>query len=297
HACGHDVHTSVQLGVASVLARMREDLPGTVKLVFQPAEEGPPPDEEGGASMMIEEGVLTDPSPEAIFALHSFPDLAAGEVGWRSGPTYASSDHFIVTIRGRQSHGAYPHQSVDPVVTAAQVVLALQTIRSRTLDPTAPGVVSVGIIRGGERNNIIPEAVRLEGTIRTYDEAVRENIKARIDEILDGVTAAAGADYELEIVPYAPPTVNDPELTERVRPALAEAVGPDNVVEVPAVMGAEDFAWYAREIPGFYFRLGTRPPGGESGGLHTPTFRADDGAVAVGMRAMTRVVLRYLGAG
>lgn len=294
HACGHDIHTSVQLGVASVLAGLQEDLPGTVKLVFQPAEEGPPPGEEGGASLMIEQGVLTDPAPEAIFALHSFPDLEVGQVGWRAGPTYASSDHFIVTLRGQQSHGAYPHQSVDPVVTAAQAVLALQTIRSRTLDPTAPGVVSVGIIRGGERSNIIPEEVRLEGTMRTYDEGVRETIKRRIDEILEGVTAAAGASYELEFIPYAPPTVNDPDLSARMRPALEAAVGADDVVDVDAVMGAEDFAWYAREIPGFYFRLGTRELGGETGGLHTPTFRAPDDAVAVGMRAMSRVVLDYL---
>ncbi|MDX1623531.1 MAG: amidohydrolase [Gemmatimonadota bacterium] len=294
HACGHDVHTSVALGVAVALAEVREALPGTVVFLFQPAEEGPPPGERGGASMMIAEGALEDPRPEAIFALHSFPDLQVGKLGWSSGPTFASSDHFIVTIEGKQAHGAWPHESVDPVVTAAQAILALQTIRSRTLDPTEPGVVSVGIVRGGERNNIIPESVRLEITIRTYDQAVRERIKERIREILDGVTGAAGASYEMEVIPYAPPTLNDAALAEMARESLVRTVGEEDVVEVEPVMGAEDFAHYAREIPGFYFRLGVEAPGKPSGGLHTPTFRADDSAVPVGVRAMARLVVDYL---
>ncbi|MBW3660188.1 MAG: amidohydrolase [Gemmatimonadetes bacterium] len=294
HACGHDVHTAVALGVASVLAPMRDSLPGTVKFLFQPAEEGPPPGEAGGASLMIEEGALEAPRPDAIFALHSFPDLPVGKVGWISGPTYASSDHFIATIRGRQSHGAYPHLSVDPVVTAAQAILALQTIRSRNLDPTEPGVVSIGIVRGGERMNIIPESIRLEGTIRTYDDSVRTSIKRRIDEILAGVTTAAGADYELEYHPYAPPTTNDPELSSFARDVLEGALGSDAVVEVEPVMGAEDFAWFAREVPGFYFRLGVVAPGTTSGALHTPDFRADDAAIGVGIRAMSSLVIETL---
>lgn len=294
HACGHDVHTAVGLGVASVLASMRDSLPGTVKFLFQPAEEGPPPGEAGGASLMLEEGALEDPRPVAIFALHSFPDLDVGQVGWISGPTYASSDHFIATIRGRQAHGAQPHLSVDPIVTAAQAILALQTIRSRNLDPTEPGVVTVGIVRGGERNNIIPESVRLEGTMRTYDDGVRSAIKERIDAILSGVTEAAGAEYDLEFHPYAPPTINDAALAAAARPALEAAVGAENVVDVRPVMGAEDFAWFAREVPGFYFRLGTSAPGIGSGSLHTPDFRADDAAIGVGIRAMTGVVLETL---
>ncbi len=294
HACGHDVHTAVALGVAAVLAPMRDALPGTVKFLFQPAEEGPPPGEEGGASLMIEEGALEDPRPDAIFALHSFPDLPVGRVGWVSGPTYASSDHFVVTIRGEQAHGAYPHLSVDPIVTAAQAILALQTIRARNLDPTEPGVVTVGIVRGGERMNIIPESVRLEGTIRTYDDSVRSAIKRRIDEILAGVTAAAGAEYELEYHPYAPPTVNDAGLAAFARDVLEDALGADAVVEVEPVMGAEDFAWFAREVPGFYFRLGTTAPEIGSGSLHTPDFRADDGAIPVGIRAMSNLVVETL---
>ncbi|MFN2421860.1 MAG: M20 family metallopeptidase [Gemmatimonadota bacterium] len=261
HACGHDIHTAVQLGVASVLADLRSELPGTVVFLFQPAEEGPPPGEEGGARLMIEEGALEEPRPEAIFALHSFPQL-------------------------------------DPVVTAAEAILALQTIRSRNLPPTDPGVVTVGIIRGGERNNIIPETVRLEGTVRTYDQDVRDQILRRIEEILDGVTRAAGASYELEIIPYAPPVVNDSKLAVRMRPTMERVVGAENVLQVDPVMGAEDFAWYAREVPGFYWRLGVVEEGTTSGALHTPDFRAGDGAVPVGIRVMTNLVVDYLrGAG
>ena len=303
HACGHDVHTTVQLGVASVLAEMRSELPGSVVFLFQPAEEGPPPGEEGGARLMIEEGALESPRPEAIFALHAFPQFDVdgealrapiGQVGWIAGPSYASSDHFIVTITGRQSHGAWPHLSVDPIVTAAQAILALQTIRSRNLPPTEPGVLTVGIIRGGERNNIIPESVRLEGTVRTYSSKIREEILRRMDEILAGVTSAAGASYELEIEPYAPPVINEPELSLRMRPTLERVVGAENVVDVDPVMGAEDFAWYTREVPGFYWRLGVVERGSTSGALHTPDFRAGDGAIPVGMRVMANLVLDYL---
>jgi amidohydrolase len=304
HACGHDLHTAVVLGVAEVLAGMREDLPGTVKFLFQPAEEGPPPGEDGGATLMIEEGALADPAPEAILGLHSSPQLETaagaldgevGKVGWIAGPAHASSDHFVVSIRGRQAHGAWPHLSVDPIVTAAQAILALQTIRSRNLDPTEPGVVTVGIVRGGERNNIIPESVRLEGTIRTYDHEVREAIQRRIREILDGIASAAGATYEIEIHPYAPPLVNDPGLADRLRPAMVRTVGAENVVDVEPVMSADDFAHYLRAIPGFFWRLGVVARGTTSGSLHTPMFRADDTAIPVGIRVMTNLVLEILG--
>jgi amidohydrolase len=307
HVCGHDVHTAVGLGVATVLSDLRADLPGTVLFLFQPAEEGPPPGEEGGARLMLSEGALEDPRPEAIFALHSFPqfDVAGdarpapiGQVGWNAGPSYASSDHFIITIRGKQAHGAWPQLSVDPVVTAAQAILALQTIRSRNLAPTVPAVVTVGIVRGGERNNIIPEEVRLEGTVRTYDEDVRKQILERIEEILDGVTRSAGATFALEVIPYAPPVVNDEELSRRLRPTMERVVGAENVVDVDPVMGAEDFAWFAREVPGFYWRLGVVEEGTTSGALHTPDFRAGDGALPVGMRVMANLVVDYLrGAG
>jgi amidohydrolase len=293
HACGHDIHTSVQLGVAAVLAAVKDELPGSVLFIFQPAEEGAPPGERGGAGLMLEEGVLAD-KPEAIFALHSFPDLPVGQVGIASGPMWASSDQFTATLVGKQSHGAYPHQAVDPVVMAAQAILALQTIRSRNLPPLEPSVISVGMVRGGERFNIIPGQVQLQGTVRTYKEEVQAEIERRMREILDGVARAAGGSYELSYSQYAPPTLNDPGLFDRARPLLEEALGAANVKLVEPTMGAEDFAYFARQVPGFYFRLGVLRPGTVSGGLHTPNFRADDTAVAAGMRAMARLLAGYL---
>jgi amidohydrolase len=295
HACGHDVHTSVGLGLASVLAGLRDELPGTVKLVFQPAEEGVPPGEEGGAKLMIEEGVLADPAPEAIFGLHSFPNLEVGTLGWVEGPAMAAVDHFLVDLKGKQAHGAAPELSVDPVVMAAQAIAALQTIRSRSLPGLEPGVVTVGIVRGGERYNIIPGEVHLEGTVRTFSVETRDLVERRMRQILDGVTAAAGGSYELEYRSNAPPLVNDPELSRRARAWLERAVGADAVLDVPPVMAGEDFAYFANEVPGFYYQLGVLDPAHPSGGLHTPTFRASDDAVAVGIRAMTEVVLGYLG--
>ncbi len=296
HACGHDIHMSVVLGVAKALAGLREQLPGTVKFIFQPAEEGPPPGEEGGASLMLREGAFEAPTPEAIFGLHAWP-LEVGTVGWAAGPTMASVDHFVVKVRGKQSHGAYPHLGRDPIVMAAQAVEAFQTIRSRNLSPLEPSVVTVGILRGGERFNIIPGEVHLEGTVRTFSGETREEVKRRMEEILDGVTRAGGGSYE--IVQYrnnAPATINDPELARRVRPSLVRAAGADRVLDADPTMGGEDFAFFANEVPGFYFRLGVVAPGTVSGGLHTPDFRADDSALEVGIRAMANVVLDYLSA-
>jgi amidohydrolase len=294
HACGHDVHTSVQLGVASVLAAVRDQLPGTILFVFQPAEEGPPPGERGGADLMLEEGVFRDTKPVAVFALHSFPDLQVGQVGYNPGPTMAAVDQFLITIKGKQAHGAEPHLSVDPVVTAAQVILAFQTIRSRNLPPLEPSVVTVGIVRGGERFNIIPGEVHLEGTVRTYNAQVRDDVERRMREILDGTTRAAGATFEMDYKRNAPATVNDPELSKTAAGLLAGALGADHVKVVQPSMGGEDFAYFANTVPGFYYRLGVVKPGTTSGGLHTPTFRADDSAVAVGIRAMSRLLADFL---
>lgn len=294
HACGHDIHTAVQMGVARVLAGMRESLPGTVLFIFQPAEEGPPPGEKGGASLMLEEGLFEELEPRAIFALHAFPDFEVGEVGFTSGPAFASSDHYIVKLKGKQAHGAWPHLSVDPIVMAAEVVQAFQTIRSRNMDPRAPGVVTVGMIHGGERNNIIPESVELEGTVRAYDPAVQDLVERRMREILEGVTHAHGGEFELRYMRNNPPTINDPELSAWARGSLERSLGGTNVIDAAPVMGAEDFAYFANEVPGFYFRLGVVKPGTESGALHTPTFRADDGAIPVGIRAMSGLVLDFL---
>lgn len=297
HACGHDIHTSVQLGVASVLADLREELPGTVKFIFQPAEEGPPPEEEGGADFMLEEGALENPRPEAIFALHTLPEMRVGELGYSVGPAMAAVDHFRIQVVGEQSHGAYPEEGVDPVVMAAQAITAFQTIRSRNLPPLEPSVVTVGIVRGGERFNIIPGQVHLEGTVRTYDPEVRDAVERRMGEILDGITRAGGGSYALDYDRGTPATINDPDLARRMSPTLVRVAGEGNVEERPPVMGGEDFAFFANEIPGFYFRLGTTAPGTESGGLHTPTFRADDSAIPVGMRTMANLVADYLAGG
>lgn len=294
HACGHDIHTSVQLGVATVLKSLQADLPGTVVFVFQPAEEGPPPGEEGGADLMLEEGLFRDLKPAAIFALHSFPDLQVGQVGYNPGPTMAAVDQFVAKIKGKQSHGAYPHLGVDPIVMASQAVLALQTIRSRNLNPLEPSVITVGIFRGGERFNIIPGEVHLEGTVRTYNEEVRAEVERRMREILDGITRAGGGSFDLDYKKNAPATVNDAALSKTSAAFLERSVGAGNVKLVEPSMGGEDFAYFANEIPGFYFRLGIVAPGTTSGGLHTPTFRADDSAVAVGMKAMSRLLADWL---
>ncbi len=294
HACGHDIHVAVQLGVASVLAGMRDELPGTVKFIFQPAEEGPPPGEDGGARMMVAEGVLQDPAPSAIFGLHSFAEMDVGKVGFTSGPALAAVDHFRVRILGLQSHGAAPHLGIDPIVMASQAVSAFQTIRSRNLPPLEPSVVTVGIIRGGTRFNIIPHVVEMEGTVRTYNPDVRDAVERRMGEILDGITAAGGGTFELEYDRGTPATINDPALGERMLPTLARVVGEDNVVDLDPTMGGEDFAYFANEVPGFFFRLGQVLPGGTSGGHHTPDFQADNSAVPVGIRAMTNLLLDYL---
>jgi amidohydrolase len=294
HACGHDIHVAVQLGVATVLAGMRDEVPGTVKFIFQPAEEGPPPGEEGGAELMVEEGVLRNPAPQVIFGLHAKASLAVGKIGYTEGAALAAVDHFRITIRGRQAHGAAPHLAIDPIVTASQAVLALQTIRSRTLSPLEPSVVTVGIFRGGTRYNIIPGEVHLEGTVRTYATDVQDTVERRMREILDGITRAAGATFELQYDRTTPPTINDVALTRRMVPTLRRTVGAANVVELDPWMAGEDFAYFANVVPGFYFMLGTLKPGTTSGDHHSPTFQADDAAIPVGIRAMTNVVLDYL---
>jgi amidohydrolase len=294
HACGHDIHTAVQLGLASVLASMRAQIPGTVKFIFQPAEEGPPPGEDGGADLMVKEGVLENPRPSAIFGLHTFAQLEVGTIGYTPGPAFAAVDHFTARIIGRQSHGASPHLGIDPVVMAAQAIVALQTIRSRNLNPLEPSVVTVGIVRGGTRFNIIPNEVHLEGTVRTYDERVRGEIEKRMREILAGITAAGGGSSEVTYNRGIPATINHLALTDQMAPSLAKAVGRDRVKVIEPTMGGEDFAYFANVVPGFYFRLGMVKPGTTSGDHHTPTFRADDSAIPVGIKAMATLVLDYL---
>ena len=295
HACGHDIHTAVQLGVASVLVGMKNELPGTVKFIFQGAEEGPPPGEEGGASLMVKEGVLQNPRPQAIFALHAMSEMTVGDVGYFEGPALAGADTWEVKITGKQAHGARPELSIDPIVTAAEFAVALQTIRSRTFAGSEPGVVTIGTIHGGQRHNIIPTDVSLTGTIRTFSPEMSALAEQRLRTILKGVTDANGATGEVvRYDRYAPATINDLPLTRESIPALERALGKDHVKRLPPSMVSEDFSDFANDVPGFYFRLGQVPPGKTSSDHHTPMFTADDGAIPVGVKAMSYLLYDYL---
>ncbi|HSE98693.1 MAG TPA: amidohydrolase, partial [Blastocatellia bacterium] len=256
HACGHDVHTTVQLGVAEVLSRMRDQIAGTIKFIFQPAEEGAPAGEEGGALLMIKEGVLANPRPQAIFGLHVMPNIEVGQIGYNSGPAMASSDRFVITIRGKKVHGAYPHDGIDAVVVAAECVGALQKIRSRRINTMEPLVITIGSIHGGNRFNIITDEVVLEGTMRTLSEEIRSRAQEMMRETLTGITSAYGAKFDLTFDKPNPVTYNEPRLVEEMLPTLRRVVGEANVITPKPQMGAEDFSWFQKEIPGFYYFLG-----------------------------------------
>lgn len=295
HACGHDVHTSVQLGVAEVLIKMRDQIGGTVKFIFQPAEEGPPAGEEGGAPLMIKEGALDDPRPQAIFGLHVMPNIEVGQVSYNSGPAMASSDRFTITVRGKKVHGAYPHDGIDAVIVAAECVAALQTIRSRRIDATEPFVLTVGIIQGGNRFNIIADEVKLEGTVRALSEDVRRSVHGHIKTVIAGVTAAHGATGDVKIDEGAAVTYNDPALVEKTLPTISRVVGADKLIARKPQMGAEDFSYYQKVIPGFFYFLGV---GNKSKNItamiHTPEFDVDEESLVVGVKVMSNVVLDYL---
>ncbi|HET9532585.1 MAG TPA: amidohydrolase [Blastocatellia bacterium] len=295
HACGHDVHTTVQLGVAEVLSRMRDQIAGTVKFIFQPAEEGPPPGEEGGAPLMIKEGALENPRPQAIFGLHVMPNIEVGQIGYNSGPAMASSDRFVITIRGKKVHGAYPHDGIDTVVVAAEAVSALQTIRSRRINTMEPLVITIGSIHGGNRFNIIADEVVLEGTMRTLSEEVRARAIEMMRETLAGVTSAYGAKFEIEFDKPNPVTYNDPKLVEEMLPTLRRVAGEANVITPKPQMGAEDFSYFQKVIPGFYYFLGVgNRAKGITAMIHTPEFDVDEESLVIGVKAMTSMVLDYL---
>jgi amidohydrolase len=299
HACGHDGHTAILLGVARVLAGVRTELPGTVLFIFQPAEEGAPEGELGGAPLMLEQGLFGDPKPEAVFGLHLFAWHNVGTIGYRSGPYLAAADTFKVVVHGKQAHGGVPWAGVDPIVTASQIVLGLQTIVSRQVNiANYPAIVSVGAIKGGVRNNIIPEQVELVGTIRTFDTAVRADIIERIKRTATQIAAAAGAtaDFELGADPN-PVVINDKDLTARVVPSLERAAGAGNVSVVPYLTVAEDFAYYAERVPSFYFAVGVTPPGIDAATApsnHSSRFFLDEASLPKGLRAMLAVAVDYL---
>jgi amidohydrolase len=295
HACGHDLHMSVQLGVAEVLVKRKAEVAGTVKFLFQPAEEGPPAGEEGGAPLMIKEGALDNPRPSAIFGLHSDPSRDAGKVGYTSGGAMASADRFTARIKGKKVHAAWPHEGIDATVIAAEAVLALQSIRSRRIDPSEPMVLTIGSIHGGNRFNIVTDEVVLEGTVRTLDEDVRGKVQRIMREILTGVTTAHGGSYDLEFTLGYPVTYNDPTLTEKTLPTMRRLLGPRNVESAKASMGAEDFSFYQKVIPGFFYWLGVgNKARGITAAVHTPAFDIDEDALVVGVKTMTGVVLDYL---
>jgi len=300
HACGHDVHTTVQLGVAEILGKMRSEIPGTIKFIFQPAEEGPPVGEQGGASLMVKEGVLENPRPQALFGLHVRPNvdkpvIEVGQIGYHIGAVMASSDRFTLKITGKMSHGAWPHDGIDAIVVAAECINALQTIRSRRIDTTDPLVITIGKITGGNRFNIIADKVEMEGTVRTLNEAVREKAFKLMRDTLAGITAAFDAKYDLKFEEGNPMTHNDPKLTEETLPVLRRMVGAANVVLLKPVMGAEDFAYYHQVIPGFYYNLGVgNKAKGISAMLHTAEFDVDEESLVVGVKVMASVLLDYL---
>ena len=300
HACGHDTHVAMLMGAAEVLAAMRDEIAGTVKFVFQPAEEGPPPGENGGAKMMVEEGVLADPEVGAAFGVHIDSQLEAGMIEVRPGPMMASADDYRITVIGKQSHGAYPWASVDPVVTAAHIVTALQTIVSRNLNLlNEPGVVTVGIIEGGVRNNIIPERVQLTGTIRSLDPDMRAQMHQRVRDIATNVAASMGATVEIEL-PLSqsiPVTINDAGTLDTLMPALEAAAGPERVLEAAKVTGYEDFSFFANEVPSVFISVGGRDPAvtaEDAPPHHSPDFYVVESGLVVGVKAYANAALTYL---
>jgi len=297
HACGHDNHMSILLGAARVLSEIRDELKGTIKFIFQPAEEGAPEGEEGGAELMVKEGVLKNPDVEVIFGLHIFSDLETGKIKYKPGGTMAAANSFSIKVLGKQSHGARPWMGIDPIVTSAMIINGLQTTVSRQADLTKEGaVVTIGSIHGGVRSNIIPEQVEMIGTIRTLDDEMREKIFKDIERTATMIASSQGATAEVKINKGYPVTYNDPQLTTLMLPSLESAAGKENVLLTNAKTGAEDFSFYQKEIPGLFFFLGGMPKGmdpKEAFPHHTPDFFVTDESMITGIKAFCYLVIDY----
>lgn len=298
HACGHDSHVAILMAVAEILSKNKNDLKGTVKFVFQPAEEGPPKGEEGGADLMVREGVLDNPKVEVIFGLHIQGIRKLGQIAYKPAGMMAASDWFTIKVKGKQSHGAAPWLGIDPIVVSAQIINGIQTIVSRQTQLTKePAVISVGMINAGVRQNIIPETAEMSGTIRTFDPAMQQDIHERLKRTATLIAESAGATAEVTIDRKTPVTFNDPALTEKMVASLVKAAGEENVARIPADTGAEDFAYYQQKIPGFFFFVGACPPDtdpAKAPSHHTPDFMMDERGMLTGLKAMLNVTIDYM---
>ena len=298
HACGHDTHTAILLGTAKILYQLKDQIPGTIKFIFQPAEEGAPAGEEGGAELMVKEGVLNNPDVDAIFGLHIWSQFSAGQVFVRPNGIMAAVNEFRIDIEGVQTHGSSPWSGIDPIVTASQMINSIQTIVSRNMPLTeAAAVVTIGSIHGGVRSNIIPESLYMLGTIRTLDKEMKKLVLKRLEEIVHSIAQANNAKAKLTFLVSYPITFNDPNLYETMLPSLKRINGPENVNTMNAVTGAEDFSFFQEKVPGMYFFIGGTKKGtdpSKAAPHHTPDFYVDDSAMITGLRSMTTLALDYL---
>ncbi len=300
HACGHDTHTAMLMGTAQVLSKLQKDLKGTVKFIFQPAEEGAPQGEEGGAELMVKEGVLKDPDVDVIFGLHISSQTDIGKITYKPGGTMAAAQRFVIKVHGKQAHGSRPWSGVDPIVVSAQIINGLQTIISRDTELTKEAaVITVGLIRGGVRSNIIPEEVEMIGTIRTLDYKMQEKLNKMMEFRVKSIAESYGATAEIIIESGLPITYNDINLTTKMLPSLLRSAGKENVILVNAITGAEDFSFYQKEVPGLYFFLGGKPLNitkENASSHHTPDFYIDESGLKLGVTAMVNLTLDYMNA-
>ena len=296
HACGHDTHTAILMGVAEILSKNKDKIKGTVKFIFQPAEEGPPPGEEGGALLMVKEGVLKNPDVDAIFGLHINSQTPVGVIRYKSGGTMAAAQKFNIHVKGKQSHGSQPWSGVDPILISAKIIDGLQTIISRETNLTnEAAVITVGKIKSGVRFNIIPESAEMIGTIRTLDYGMKDHINKRMKEMVPAIARAYGGDATIEIIESTDITYNDPALVDKMLPIMKRVAGEANIQTQKAITGAEDFSYFQREVPGFFFFLGGMTPGNtESFPHHTPDFLIDDSGLLLGVKTLTEMSLDYL---